>query len=168
MRPKAAFFQMEEIPFWAMHYIVRTMCPRLRAGCRKSAGQGFHGTPTTNTKESCGSLGREFSRLLESGKSAQKFWKFKKIAQNGEKVAKMLDMFRDDDDVQYVWRNWDGEIIPLMKIGFLPPACQRENIQRIERGDPLTLRSCIKRICRKTICFSKNQEIHMVNRDLRT
>ena len=35
----------------------------------------------------------------------------------------------------------------------------KRNTQKIER-DHLTLRTCIKRLCRKTICFSKNEEIH--------
>ena len=36
----------------------------------------------------------------------------------------------------------------------------KKNTQRIER-DHLTLRTRIKRLCRKTICFSKNKEIHI-------
>ena len=36
----------------------------------------------------------------------------------------------------------------------------KKNIQRIER-DHLTLRTRIKRLCRKTICFSKSKEIHI-------
>ena len=35
----------------------------------------------------------------------------------------------------------------------------KKNTQKIER-DHLTLRTRIKRLCRKTICFSKNAEIH--------
>lgn len=35
----------------------------------------------------------------------------------------------------------------------------KKNTQKIER-DHLTLRTRIKRLCRKTICFSKNEEIH--------
>ena len=35
----------------------------------------------------------------------------------------------------------------------------KRNTQKIER-DHLTLRTRIKRLCRKTICFSKNEEIH--------
>ena len=35
----------------------------------------------------------------------------------------------------------------------------KKNTQRIER-DHLTLRTRIKRLCRKTVCFSKNEEIH--------
>ena len=35
----------------------------------------------------------------------------------------------------------------------------KRNTQKIER-DYLTLRTRIKRLCRKTICFSKNEEIH--------
>ena len=36
----------------------------------------------------------------------------------------------------------------------------KKNTQRIER-DHLTLRTRIKRLCRKTICFSKSKEIHI-------
>ena len=36
----------------------------------------------------------------------------------------------------------------------------KKNTQTIER-DHLTLRTRIKRLCRKTICFSKNKEIHI-------
>jgi len=36
----------------------------------------------------------------------------------------------------------------------------KKNTQKIER-DHLTLRTRIKRLCRKTICFSKSKEIHM-------
>ena len=36
----------------------------------------------------------------------------------------------------------------------------KKNTQKIER-DHLTLRTRIKRLCRKTICFSKNKEIHI-------
>ena len=35
----------------------------------------------------------------------------------------------------------------------------KKNTQQIER-DHLTLRTRIKRLCRKTICFSKSEEIH--------
>ena len=35
----------------------------------------------------------------------------------------------------------------------------KKNTQRIER-DHLTLRTRIKRLCRKTICFSKSEELH--------
>jgi len=35
----------------------------------------------------------------------------------------------------------------------------KRNTKKIER-DHLTLRTRIKRLCRKTICFSKNEEIH--------
>ena len=35
----------------------------------------------------------------------------------------------------------------------------KKNTQQIER-DHLTLRTRIKRLCRKTICFSKSQELH--------
>ena len=35
----------------------------------------------------------------------------------------------------------------------------KKNTQKIER-DHLTLRTRIKRLCRKTICFSKSEEIH--------
>ena len=45
----------------------------------------------------------------------------------------------------------------------LPPGVLvsgKKNTQRIER-DHLTLRTRIKRLCRKTICFSKNKEIHI-------
>ena len=35
----------------------------------------------------------------------------------------------------------------------------KKNTQQIER-DHLTLRTRIKRLCRKTICFSKNERIH--------
>lgn len=35
----------------------------------------------------------------------------------------------------------------------------KSNTQQIER-DHLTLRTRIKRLCRKTICFSKSEEIH--------
>ena len=35
----------------------------------------------------------------------------------------------------------------------------KKNTQKIER-DHLTLRTRIKRLCRKTICFSKNKKIH--------
>ncbi|MDE7244316.1 MAG: IS1 family transposase, partial [Oscillospiraceae bacterium] len=35
----------------------------------------------------------------------------------------------------------------------------KKNTQQIERNH-LTLRTRIKRLCRKTICFSKNEEIH--------
>lgn len=35
----------------------------------------------------------------------------------------------------------------------------KKNTQKIER-DHLTLRTRIKRLCRKTLCFSKNKEIH--------
>ena len=35
----------------------------------------------------------------------------------------------------------------------------KKNTQKIERNH-LTLRTHIKRLCRKTICFSKNLEIH--------
>ena len=35
----------------------------------------------------------------------------------------------------------------------------KKNTQKIER-DHLTLRTRIKRLCRKTICFSKNKDIH--------
>ncbi len=35
----------------------------------------------------------------------------------------------------------------------------KKNTKEIER-DHLTLRTRIKRLCRKTICFSKNEEIH--------
>ena len=35
----------------------------------------------------------------------------------------------------------------------------KKNTQQIER-DHLTLRTRIKRLCRKTICFSKDEEIH--------
>ena len=35
----------------------------------------------------------------------------------------------------------------------------KRNTQQIER-DHLTLRTRIKRLCRKTICFSKNKDIH--------
>ena len=37
----------------------------------------------------------------------------------------------------------------------------KKNTQKIER-DHLTLRTRIKRLSRKTICFSKNQDIHKV------
>ena len=36
----------------------------------------------------------------------------------------------------------------------------KKNTQKIER-DHLTLRTRIKRLCRKTICFSKNKQIHI-------
>ena len=36
----------------------------------------------------------------------------------------------------------------------------KKNTQEIER-DHLTLRTRIKRLCRKTLCFSKNKEIHI-------
>jgi len=36
----------------------------------------------------------------------------------------------------------------------------KKNTQKIER-DHLTLRTRIKRLCRKTICFSKSLEVHM-------
>ena len=36
----------------------------------------------------------------------------------------------------------------------------KKNTQKIER-DHLTLRTRIKRLCRKTICFSKNKNIHI-------
>ena len=36
----------------------------------------------------------------------------------------------------------------------------KKNTQRIER-DHLTLRTRIKRLCRKTICFSKSKELHI-------
>ena len=36
----------------------------------------------------------------------------------------------------------------------------KKNTQKIER-DHLTLRTRIKRLCRKTICFSKSKEIHI-------
>ena len=36
----------------------------------------------------------------------------------------------------------------------------KKNTQKIER-DHLTLRTRIKRLCRKTICFSKDKEIHI-------
>ena len=36
---------------------------------------------------------------------------------------------------------------------------RKENTQQIER-DHLTLRTRIKRLCRKTICFSKDKRIH--------
>ena len=36
----------------------------------------------------------------------------------------------------------------------------KKNTQKIER-DHLTLRTRIKRLCRKTICFSKNKDIHI-------
>jgi len=39
-------------------------------------------------------------------------------------------------------------------------ASGKKNTQKIER-DHLTLRTRIKRLCRKTICFSKNKEIHV-------
>ena len=35
----------------------------------------------------------------------------------------------------------------------------KKNTQQIER-DHLTLRTRVKRLCRKTICFSKSEEIH--------
>ncbi len=35
----------------------------------------------------------------------------------------------------------------------------KKNTQKIER-DHLTLRTRIKRLCRKTICFSKSEEVH--------
>jgi len=35
----------------------------------------------------------------------------------------------------------------------------KKNTQQIER-DHLTLRTRIKRLCRKTICFSKNKDVH--------
>ena len=35
----------------------------------------------------------------------------------------------------------------------------KKNTQKIER-DHLTLRTRIKRLCRKTLCFSKNEKIH--------
>ena len=35
----------------------------------------------------------------------------------------------------------------------------KKNTQKIER-DHLTLRTRIKRLCRKTLCFSKNKKIH--------
>ncbi len=37
----------------------------------------------------------------------------------------------------------------------------KKNTQKIER-DHLTLRTRIKRLARKTICFSKNKQIHIV------
>ena len=44
----------------------------------------------------------------------------------------------------------------------LPPdklVSGKKNTQKIER-DHLTLRTRIKRLCRKTICFSKNKDVH--------
>jgi len=37
--------------------------------------------------------------------------------------------------------------------------CGKKNTQKIER-DHLTLRTRIKRLCRKTICFSKDKVVH--------
>ena len=36
----------------------------------------------------------------------------------------------------------------------------KKNTQKVERNH-LTLRTRIKRLCRKTICFSKNKDIHI-------
>ena len=44
----------------------------------------------------------------------------------------------------------------FVKFSALP---DEKNTQKIER-DHLTLRTRIKRLSRKTICFSKNQDIH--------
>ncbi len=55
----------------------------------------------------------------------------------------------------YVDHNFAYEkLIPAQQL-----VCGKKNTQKIER-DHLTLRTRIKRLCRKTICFSKDKEIH--------